>query len=78
MGGCVGWRGARADRLRWVVGWVGGWVGLLYLVAEAEVFSWDKASQEDIDSFSHGERHGNHSVGRGRAVQTANVIGEVV
>ena len=44
------------------------------LFTEPKILSGHKATQENVDTFSHRERHGNHTVRRRCAVQYANVI----
>jgi hypothetical protein len=49
-----------------------------FLITETQVFGWDETSKEDVDTFTDTERHGHNTVGTGAAVQTADVIRQVV
>lgn len=44
------------------------------LVSEPKILRGHKAGQEDVDAFSDGERHGHHTICRGSAIQTADVV----
>lgn len=44
------------------------------LLTEAQVLSRHEARQEDVDTLAYRERHGDHSICRRSAIQTANVI----
>jgi len=46
--------------------------------SESQVFSRDETGQEDVDTFSNGERHGNDTVGTGFTVQAADEIGKII
>jgi hypothetical protein len=59
---------------QWVLTSVGGKLEVKLLVAETKVLGGHEAREEDIDTFAHRERHGNHAVGRGGAVQHTNII----
>jgi len=45
---------------------------------EPQVLCGDEAGQENIDALSHREWHGDHTVRARRAVQHADVVGQVV
>jgi len=46
--------------------------------SKSQVFSGDETSQEDVDTFSDGERHGDDTVSTGFTVQAADEIGKVI
>lgn len=49
-----------------------------FFLPEPHIFSGDKPSEEDVDSFSDGEGHGHHTVGRRLSVEAANEVREIV
>lgn len=46
--------------------------------SESQVFSGDETGQEDVDTFSNGERHGDDTVSTGFTVQAADEIGKII
>jgi len=68
---------------------VGGTVGKFHVkdfsnlegkfdISESKIFGGDETGQEDVDTFSDGERHGDDTVGAGFTVQAADEVGKVI
>ena len=48
------------------------------IISESHILSWDETSQENVNTFSHGERHGDNTVSCLDSIKTADEIRKVI